>query len=293
MSSALTESLFITLQRLLPARAIGRLVHALARVRTPVIRDLLIHGFVRLYDIDTTEAGRPVPAGYESFNAFFTRELRAGARPVDEDPASVISPADGRIQQIGTIEGEEILQVKGISYRVGELLGGEPQDALRYRNGSFITIYLAPWNYHRVHMPVAARITGMRHLPGDLWSVNAVTAARVARLFARNERLVCHGEAPWGNFAIVLVGALNVGSISTAWAGEVLPRRARQMTEWRYGAGHPGTDLARAATLGQFNLGSTVVVLFPQGTVRWRPGLTAGAEVRVGMALGQLERPRP
>lgn len=293
MSNPLTDSLFITLQRIMPARLLGRLVHALARVRVPMVKNLLIRGFVRLYGIDTSEADRPVPKGYESFNAFFTRKLRHGARPIDESTGSIISPVDGRIQQIGAIDGTEILQVKGITYGVSELLGGDPDDALRYRNGSFVTIYLAPWNYHRVHMPLAGRIARMCYIPGDLWSVNAVTAARVERLFARNERLVCHCEASWGSFALVLVGALNVGSISTAWAGEVLPRRPRSMTSWDYAPDHTATNLARAALLGQFNLGSTVVALFPQGALRWRNELAAGTPVRVGMALGDLDGAPP
>lgn len=292
MLKDLRESLFILFQRVLPARLLGRVVHAATRSRVPWFKDLLIRGFVRLYAVDVAEAAEPVPAGYASFNAFFTRALRPGARPDDPDPAAILCPADGRVQQLGPIAGDALLQVKGLTYDVAELLG-DAAAAARYRDGSFATIYLAPWNYHRVHAPLAGRVARMTHVPGELWSVNATTAARVPRLFARNERLVCHCEAPWGPFAVVLVGALNVGSMSTAWAGEVLPRRATRPTHWDYRADDPAVALARGAVLGQFNMGSTVIVLLPPGAGRWRPGLAAGDAVRVGAALGALAAPGP
>jgi phosphatidylserine decarboxylase len=280
----LAESLYLALQRVLPARLLGRGVHAVARSRNALVKTLLIRAFVRLYGVDVSEASQPVPAGYDSFNAFFTRALKPGARPIDPDPMSLVSPADGAIQQIGRICGDEILQVKGIGYGTDALLGGEQAQA--YRDGSFVTIYLAPRNYHRVHMPAAGRIVRMTHVPGELWSVNATTTARVPGVFARNERLVCHCEAEWGPFAVVLVGALNVGSISTAWAGEVLPRRARVITHWDYAAGR--VTLARGASLGQFNMGSTVILLLPAGAVSWRDSLAAGVAIRTGMALGRI-----
>jgi len=282
------ENLFIALQRVLPARLLGRAVHALARTPNRLVSQVLIRSFVRLYDVDVAEAERPVPAGYATFNEFFTRALKPGARPHDADPASLVSPADGTVQQIGAIRGGDILQVKGSTYSATDLLGSGTAAAAPYRDGSFVTIYLAPWNYHRVHMPAAGRLVRMSHVPGELWSVNSVTAARVPRLFARNERLVCHFEAPWGPFAVVLVGALNVGSISTAWAGQVLPRAGRDLAHWNYAPQAAEVTLARGALLGQFNLGSTVVVLLPPGTARWRPDLTCGSAVRVGEALGTL-----
>jgi phosphatidylserine decarboxylase len=282
------EPLFIAAQRAVPARALGRLVHALARNRNPMVKDLLIRGFVRLYDVDVTEAAAPVPAGYESFNAFFTRTLRPGARPTDPAPDALLCPADGTVQQLGPIEGEELLQVKGVTFGIAGLLGDA--DAARlYRDGSFVTIYLAPWNYHRVHMPATGRVVRMTHVPGELWSVNATTAARVPRLFARNERLVCQCEADWGCFAVVLVGALNVGSISTEWAGEVLPRRSRSISHWDYAPATPATSLRRGDTLGSFNMGSTVIVLLPPGVASWNAGLTAGMKVRACERIGRLQ----
>jgi phosphatidylserine decarboxylase len=283
------DNLFIALQRMLPARLLGRAVHALARSRNRLVKNLLIGAFVRLYGVDVTEAERPVPAGYASFNEFFTRALKPAARPIDADPASIVSPADGTVQQVGALRGGEIVQAKGIGYGAAELLG-DAAAAHAYDDGSYITIYLAPWNYHRVHMPAAGRVVRMTHVPGELWSVNAATAARVPGLLARNERLVCHCVAPWGPFAVVLVGALNVGSISTAWAGEVLPRRAERATHWDYEPGHGGITLGRGALLGQFNMGSTVVVLLPAGAVAWRDGLGSGARVRVGERIGTVLR---
>ncbi len=290
MSSPLRESLFIALQRMLPARLLARLVYRATRSRRPWLKDLLIRGFVRLYAVDISEAGAPVPAGYASFNAFFTRTLRPGARPLAADPLALLSPADGTIQQVGSIRGDEILQVKGLYYTTSELLGGDAGRAARYQDGCFVTIYLAPWNYHRVHMPLTGRVERMSHVAGELWSVNATTAARVPRLFARNERVVCHCAAPWGPFAVVLVGALNVGSVSTAWAGEVLPRRGGG-THWDYPPEVAVTRLGRGDILGQFNMGSTVVLLLPPGAVRWREGLAAGDRVRVGESLGRLLHP--
>lgn len=288
MLQAFRENSFIALQRVLPARLLGRVVHAVTRSRNPLLKNLLIRGFVRLYSVDVSEAERDVPAGYASFNEFFTRALQPGARPIDARPDSVLSPADGTVQQIGYLTGSDILQVKGQHYSAVELLAGGAEAAAPYLDGAFATIYLAPYNYHRVHMPATARIVRMTHVPGELWSVNATTAARVPGLFARNERLVCHCLAPWGPFAVVLVGALNVGSVSTAWAGDVLPRRSREIGYWDYTAEDIGTTLPRGAVLGQFNMGSTVVVLLPRGAARWHETFVAGGTVRVGQALGQL-----
>jgi phosphatidylserine decarboxylase len=281
------DRLFVTLQRLLPARLLGRAVHALSRSRNRLLKDALIRGFVRLYDVDVAEAALPTPQGFASFNDFFTRALRPGARPPDPEPAAVVSPADGTIQQIGRIEDDQLLQVKGQTYGLAELFGGDT-DALRtYRGGAFATIYLAPWNYHRVHMPLGGRVHAMNYVPGALWSVNAATASQVPGLFARNERLICHCKGPGGAFAVILVGAMNVGSISTVWAGEVLPRTPRRAQRWDYGGSDPRLDLPRSALLGQFNLGSTVIVVVPRGAVEWDPGMAAGMTVRVGRRLGR------
>ncbi len=288
MLQRIAERLYLALQRALPARLLARGVYVIARSRRPLVKNLLVRGFVRLYRVDTSEAAEPVPDGYDCFNAFFTRALRPGARPLDPDPLAVVSPADGTIQRMGRVCADRIPQVKGVDYSATALLGGER--AQPYRDGSFVTIYLAPRDYHRVHMPASGRVVRMTHVPGELWAVNATTTARVPGVFARNERLICHCEADWGPFAVILVGALNVGSISTAWAGEVLPRRTREITHWDYAAGE--VTIVRGALLGQFNMGSTVVLLLPAGAVSWRDDLGAGEAVRTGAALGNLHGAR-
>jgi phosphatidylserine decarboxylase len=194
------------------------------------------------------------------------------------------------IQQIGYLQGDTVLQVKGLDFSASELLGGAAA-AAPFRDGAFATIYLAPWNYHRVHAPLAGQVHRMLHVPGELWSVNATTAARVPRLFSRNERLVCQCLGAAGPFAVVLVGALNVGSMSTAWAGEVLPPAGAPGFAIDYAADAAPTRLARGGELGQFNMGSTVIILLPAGAVRWAEALAAGTPVRVGQSLGRLANP--
>jgi phosphatidylserine decarboxylase len=277
--------LFVVPQRLLPARLMRRGVHALSRCRNRAVKNALIRAFVWLYDVDVTEAAHPVPDGYASFNAFFTRALKTGARRPDPDPAAVLSPADGTLQQIGQIDGEQLLQVKGITYSLTALFGGDAESCQRYSDGAFATIYLAPYNYHRVHAPLNGRVLGMTYVPGRLWSVNAATVRRVPGLFARNQRLICHCEGQHGPFALILVGAMNVGSISTAWTGELEPRAEPQ--HWSYAATDPAVQLSRGGLLGQFNLGSTVIIVVPPDAVTWEAGFSAGARVQVGQRLGR------
>ena len=278
---------FILLQRLLPQHTLSRLIHALARVRWGAFKNALIGGFVRGFKPAMAEAREPNPLAYESFNAFFTRELAAGSRPLPQDPHSVASPVDGTISQIGYLDGQSILQAKGRHYSLAALLAGSPAETAQFAGGAFATLYLAPYNYHRIHMPLAGRLRTTRHVPGQLFSVNAVTAAGVDRLFARNERVVC----VWDDslpFAMVLVGALFVGSISTVWHGEITPPTRRAPHELPPLAG-PDAQLARGAQMGWFNMGSTVIVLFPKNRVQWLAGLASGMPVRVGQALGQLQ----
>lgn len=278
--------LFIAFQRLLPSFWLGRLVHWASRVETPWFKDLLIGGFRRLYPIKLDEAAEPDPGRYASFNAFFTRALRDGARPPDPDPLGILCPADGRVQQAGDIERGQMLQAKGMYYGVDELLA-DPQAAPRYDGGQFLTVYLAPQDYHRVHAPLAGRLRSMHYAPGERWAVNERTAGAVPRLFAVNERLCCHFEGEAGHFALVMVGALNVASISTVWAGEVLPLRPRQNRHWHYGE-RSRVALARGDELGRFNLGSTVILLLPPGMAELDAALEPGAALRMGQSVGRL-----
>jgi phosphatidylserine decarboxylase len=230
-----------------------------------------------------SDAAETDPYRYASFNEFFTRALRNGARPIARGAADIACPVDGSVSECGTIEGDSLLQAKGRHYSVMELLAGQ-EWAERFSGGSFVTIYLAPFNYHRIHMPARGRLLDTVYVPGRLFSVNAATARHVPRLFARNERVLTLFEGDFGQFAVVLVGALNVGSMATVWAGDITPAARRTI------AHVPGrnTLLDKGAELGRFNMGSTVIVLFQPGRARWRATLAAGVSVRVGECLGEL-----
>jgi phosphatidylserine decarboxylase len=204
-------------------------------------------------------------------------------RPVDHSPGGVVSPVDGTVSEAGQIEGDRLLQAKGRDYTLNDLLGGDTVLAQRFMGGTFATIYLAPHNYHRIHMPMAGQLVSTTYIPGRLFSVNGATAQRVPRLFARNERVVCVFEGEMGTFAVILVGALNVGSMATVWAGDITPARRRRITRLPL----PATPvvLKKGAELGRFNMGSTVILLFEPGKVRWHPRVMAGAEVWMGEAI--------
>jgi phosphatidylserine decarboxylase len=301
--------LFVTLQYLLPHHLLCRLVYAATRSRSAWLKKRLIRAFVRHYRPRLDEALEPDARRYESFNAFFTRALRPGARPAHPHAASVLSPCDGTLS-IAADRAEQLLQAKGHYYSLTALLAGDPSWAQRLRGGAYATLYLAPRDYHRVHMPLSGRLCAAWHVPGRLFSVNAATTARVPGLFARNERVVCMFESEVGPFAVILVGALFVGSMSTVWHGQVTPWHARTraygapaapgMTQG--GAGGirpllPATDVdswqARGAELGRFNMGSTVILLLPAGAVEWDTARLPGGAVRVGEALGRLRAARP
>jgi len=278
--------LFIAFQRLLPSIWLGRLVHWASRVKTPWFKDLLINGFCRLYPVRLEEAAEPDTSRYPSFNAFFTRALRDGARPPDADPLGILCPADGRVQQAGRIDRGQLLQAKGLYYGVDELLA-DPRALPAFDGGQFLSIYLAPQDYHRVHTPLTGRVRSMHYAPGERWAVNERTAGAVPRLFTVNERICCHFEGEYGTFCLVLVGALNVASISTVWAGDVLPLRPRTSRRWQYGE-RSRIKLARGAEMGRFNLGSTVILLLPPNLGQLQTTLTPGDELRVGQLVGRL-----
>lgn len=290
----LADRLFVALQYALPQHALSRLIYLFARVRFAPLRRAITRAFVRAYRPDMSDAVEPDPLKYGSFNAFFTRRLRAETRPLAADEHTIVSPVDGTVSQAGPLRADRLLQAKGIDYSLEALLAGRGDFAARFRDGWFATLYLAPYNYHRVHLPLAGTLVGAYYVPGRLFSVNRRTAAAVPNLFVRNERVVClFRDRDTLPFAVILVGALNVGSISTVWHGEVTPRRLRRVTELPLpGSGSHPLDLPRGAEIGHFNMGSTVIVLLPEGRVRPAVGLVAGARVRVGEALGELARPR-
>ena len=238
----------------------------------------LIRNFIRDYKVDMNEAAQPDPAAYKSFNDFFTRALRPGARPIAG--ADLVCPVDGAISQFGRIRAHSIFQAKGHEYTTQALLGGDASLAAPYLDGSFATIYLSPKDYHRIHMPCDGRLTRMIHVPGDLFSVNPVTAQGVPGLWARNERVVCLFEGPRGPFSLVLVGATIVGSMQTVWHGVVNARRPGQIREWRYD--DQRIELGKGEEMGRFLLGSTVIMTFPKDDLAFNPAWEPAKSVRLG-----------
>lgn len=275
--------------RVLPQHLLAAGMHRIARSTTPWLKNLLITRIGRRYGIDLSEAAEPDATAYPSFNAFFTRALRDGARPIAGD--AVVSPADGRISQIGRIEGEQLLQAKGHTFDLTALLAGDGGHAAAYRDGHFVTIYLSPRDYHRVHLPLAGTLEAMTFVPGDLFSVSDATSQLVPGLFARNERVICHFQTALGPMAVILVGAIFVGSIETVWHDEVRAGRA-EPTRWVY-RGEQRHAFETGAEIGRFNMGSTVILLLPRDRVAWNPDLTAGSIVRMGESLARLDTPPP
>jgi phosphatidylserine decarboxylase len=276
--------LFVWLQHVLPQHALSRLVLRATRVRAPWFKNWLVRGFLKAYAIDMSEASQSDPLKYTSFNEFFTRSLRPNARPIAADVRAIACPVDGTISEAGRIEGDTLLQAKNRRYTLTELLASQAW-AGHFEGGSFATIYLAPYNYHRVHMPLKGSLRATVYVPGRLFSVNATTASQVPRLFARNERVLTWFDTAFGEFALVLVGALNVGSMTTVWAGDITPAARRVVTTLP-----PQTvALDKGEELGRFNMGSTVILLFQRDRARWHEAVRAGATVKLGQSLGSLE----
>ncbi len=282
---------FVALQHLLPQHGISRLVLALTRSRAPAFKNALIRLFVRGFRPDMSDAVITEPTAYDSFNEFFTRALREGTRPVDGDPSALVSPVDGTVSEAGLLTEDRLLQAKGRDYTLQALLAGNSAWQRTFAGGSFATIYLAPYNYHRIHMPLAGELRESFYVPGKLFSVNRTTARLVPGLFSRNERVFCgfdSGGTPW---AIILVGALNVGSMATVWHGDVTPRKHREVTALPVTDVLSPTTLPKGAELGRFNMGSTVILLLPPGAVRWSEHLVAGLTLRMGERIGTLRGP--
>ena len=278
---------FIWLQHMLPHHAVSRMAGSLASSEAGAVKNLLIRRFIDAYDVDMSEAARGIDE-YRSFNDFFTRELKPGARPLADAGEYVLSPADGAISQIGRIEDGKIFQAKGRHFTASQLLGGDEDAASRFEGGTFATVYLSPRDYHRVHMPAAGQLTSATYVPGDLFSVNQVTAENVDGLFARNERLACLFDGPDGCFASVMVGAMIVAGIETVWSGlEETHSPTLERTDF-YGGAH---SFQAGDEMGRFILGSTVVLLFEPGRVEWLDRFKAGDSVRMGEALGRRLQP--
>lgn len=277
----MSDRLAVLPQYLLPKRALTVFAGWCAASRATWWTHNVIPWFIRRYGVNMAEAANPDPRSYATFNDFFTRALREGARPLADAPW--VCPVDGAISQCGPIAGDQIFQAKGHSYSTRALVGGDAGLAAQFEGGAFATLYLSPKDYHRIHMPCEGRLTRMIYVPGELFSVNPTTARGVPGLFARNERVVCVFESARGPFVLVLVGATIVGSMATVWHGQVNPPRSPTVREWFYDDAR--TVLAQGVELGRFLLGSTVVMLFPEHTLRFNPDWAPARAVRMGEAM--------
>lgn len=284
MTQSLLDRFRCALLACLPHHAVSRVMFRLTRLRgrawVPVAR-----WFAQRYGVDMSEAEIRDITAFPHFNAFFTRALRPGARPQQGGSETLTSPIDGRVSQAGTIENERLIQAKGSDYSLIALLGGDAGLAAEFSGHGFATLYLAPGDYHRIHMPLAGRLRDMIHVPGRLYSVADWTVRALPGVFTRNERVCCVFDTAAGPLGLVLVGAINVAAIETAWSGLVTPPRGRRIARWSY-AGEEAPRLGKGEEMGRFNMGSTVIVLAPPG-YHWLPDLGPGTRVRVGEALAE------
>ncbi|KPZ72154.1 MULTISPECIES: archaetidylserine decarboxylase [unclassified Shewanella] len=285
------DSVKIALQYILPKHLLSRLVGKLAAAEAGAITTAGIKWFIKQYKIDMSEAAESEPEAYKTFNAFFTRALKPGLRPIVADDKIIAHPVDGAVSQCGPIEAGKIVQAKNHDYTTLALLGGQQKDAERFTGGDFATIYLAPKDYHRIHMPMTGTLSKMTYIPGELFSVNPLTAQNVPGLFARNERVVAIFETEVGPLAMVLVGATIVASIETIWAGTVTPPCGKQVFTWDYPTEGPESlTLEKGAEMGRFKLGSTVVMLFGQDAIdTFAEGVEPTETTRMGQAFAHLK----
>lgn len=279
------SDLILTLpQYVIPQHALSVVMHALTRSQVKWFKNTFIRFITWKFNVNLSEAAVSDKAYYASFNAFFTRELRPGIRPIAEGKDVIVSPVDGAISQLGPIIEQSIVQAKGRSYSVEELLGGDKTLAEQYKQGQFATIYLSPRDYHRIHMPIAGKLKSMRYVPGKLFSVNPRTARAVPRLFARNERLICVFDTELGDVTLVLVGAIFVGSMETVWSGQVTPPYGKTIENWTY-EGDEALSFEKGQEMGRFNMGSTVVMLLPAGVKPFNQAWQPEGKIQLGQAM--------
>jgi phosphatidylserine decarboxylase len=279
----MSDRLAVLPQYLLPKQALTAFAGRVASAQGGRLTTRLIEWFIKRYNVNMAEAANADASSYTTFNEFFTRALKEGARPLADAP--FICPVDGAISQLGPIAHDQIFQAKGHHYSTTALVGGDADLAHHFKDGSFATIYLSPRDYHRIHMPCDGQLRRMIYVPGDLFSVNPTTARGVPGLFARNERVVCVFDTAFGPMVLTLVGATIVGSMATTWHGVVNPPRGGQINEWHYEPG--AVNLEKGAEMGRFLLGSTVVLLFPKGTIAFNPQWAEALPVRLGQAMGE------
>lgn len=282
--------LFVLIQYLLPHHLLSRVIGKLADSEISFIKKTFIEFFMKRFQIDLQEAVRENPENYKNFNDFFTRQLKPNVRPIAAEEEVWVSPVDGAVSQAGTINDGRLLQAKGKSFTLAHLLGGDKARAKAYANGHFATLYLSPRDYHRIHIPVSAKLLSTTFIPGRLFSVNDTTAKQVSNLFAKNERLVCEFESDAGKFILVLVGAMIVASIETSWAGVVAPIR-RQIKQQQFGVAPP--SFSKGEEIAQFKLGSTVILITPENLITPEESLTEGATVKMGQGIARTIKPTP
>ncbi len=282
--SSVLDNLLTWPQYLIPPHFLSVLMYRVTRSEIYWFKNLFIRFICWKFKVDLSEAASADLSDYPSFNAFFTRRLRDGIRPIASGDATVVSPVDGAISQLGNISGGRIIQAKGRDYSLTELLGGDEALASQFENGQFATIYLSPRDYHRIHMPLAGKLTAMRYVPGKLFSVNPRTARAVPRLFARNERVITVFDTEFGPLVQVLVGAIFVGSMETVWAGQITPPYGKTMQQWVY-TDEQAVSLAKGEEMGRFNMGSTVVVILPPGMASFQSVWQAEKDIRLGQAM--------
>lgn len=273
-------------QYLLPHHLVSGLAFRLARCKWGPCKNFLIRSFIRRFAVDLREAQQEAIGAFPDFNAFFTRELKSGIRPIAGPDAAVVSPVDGQISQIGVIHGGDIIQAKGRSYTAASLFGDGGDGSAPFADGRFITLYLAPRNYHRVHLPLRGRLEQMTYLPGRLFSVNADSTDRINGLFARNERILCRFVTDCGPMIVCMVGALLVGGMETVWHGQVTPAGVRRRMRCDYNDGRKPITYDKGAEIARFNMGSTVILLFEKDAVEWESDLAPGTTVKMGQKIG-------
>jgi phosphatidylserine decarboxylase len=275
-------------QFLLPQHALSRMVYRITRCEWPPLKNLLIRSFIAWFKVDMRIAAQPDGGRYKHFNHFFTRALKPGARPIAGDVNRIVCPVDGRISQIGKIQSGEIFQAKNRTYGLAALLAGDDGSITDFMDGNFATLYLAPRDYHRVHMPLDGKLKKMIYVPGRLFAVNTHTTRVINGLFARNERVISIFDTRRGPMALIMVGAMNVGCMETVWAGEVTPASKREISTWNYSNTGQEIQLKRGQEMGRFNMGSTVIILFGKDTVDWSPQMHPDRTVVMGELLATL-----
>jgi len=275
--------LTLLLQHLLPQHILSRLVAKIANCRVRSIKNFVISQYCKFYNIDMTDMSEPDPINYSTFNDFFTRALKSGARPITNDEKVIISPVDGKIWQIGKINDNLLINAKGKGFTLEQLLV-DKENSIRFRNANFAVLYLAPSDYHRIHMPINGKLSSMRYVPGKLFSVNPKIVDYIPDVFAKNERVILTFDTVFGSMVMILVGAIIVGSIETTWAGVIMPNKQKSITNWDYA--DQEISFAHGSEIGRFKLGSTVILLFPEGVMQWNKALQKDASIKMGQSLG-------